>query len=62
MCNENKNFHYERSQVNQHFNILIFTNPCKINLKVVCAMKAKNFHYERSQVNQHFNIYKPMQD
>ena len=45
MCNENKNFHYGGSQVNQHFNILIFTNPCKINSKIVCAMKAKNVNY-----------------
>ena len=50
MCNENKN-HYERSQVN---NILIFTNPCKINVKVVCAMKPKTFHYEEITGKQIF--------
>ena len=54
MCNENKNFHYERSQVNQHFNILIFTNPCKINITVVCAMKPKTFHYEEVTGTQIF--------
>ena len=61
MCNENKNFHYERSQVNQHFTILIFTNPAILMIRFMCN-ENKNFHYERSQVNQHFNIYKPMQD